>query len=302
MYTEELPQLREALISYLKHKNQLWILFDNIDKGWPTHGADEFDILLVRCLLEAARKIENSLRKDRIEAHLVVFLRNDVYELLVEQTPDRGKDTRVSLDWTDAEQLKELLRLRFAYSGMQGNISFRDAWVQICTPHIDGEPTEDYLLERSLMRPRNFINLVSYCRSYALNMGHTRITVDDIRKAEKQYSVDVSNEIGLEIRDVFPDGQDILYEFIRAGQRIKLADVYRIFDKANIPAARTRALFDTLLWFSFLGAVVEKYVYYAYTVHYDMKKLRKLANDFQDLNLEMEINRAFWPFLELEPS
>jgi hypothetical protein len=302
MYTQELPKLREALIAYLKNKDALWILFDNIDKGWPTHGADATDILLVRCLLEAARKIENNLRKEDIEAHLVVFLRNDVYELLVEQTPDRGKDTRVSLDWTDAEQLKELLRLRFVYSGIQNNTSFRDAWVQICTPHIDGEPTEDYLLERSLMRPRNFINLVSYCCSYAINMGHDRITVDDIRKAEKQYSVDVSNEIGLEIRDVFREAQDILYEFIYTGPRIKLADVYAIFDKVSIPTDRTKALLDTLLWFGFLGAVVGSNVYYAYTVHYDMKKLRKLASDFQDVNIEIEINRAFWPFLEIAPS
>lgn len=302
MYMQELPKLRDTLTSYLKHKDELWILFDNIDKGWPTHGADSTDILLVRCLLEAARKIENNLRKEEIEAHLVVFLRNDVYELLVEQTPDRGKDTRVSLDWTDAEQLKELLRLRFAYSGIPKNMSFRDAWVQICTPHIDGEPTEDYLLERSLMRPRNFINLVSYCRSYALNMGHERITVDDIRKAEKQYSVDVSNEIGLEIRDVFREAQDILYEFIHTGPRLKLSDVYATLSKAGIPADQTKTLFDTLLWFGFLGAVAGSDVYYAYTVHYDMKKLRKLAGDFQNLNMEMEINRAFWPFLEIAPS
>ena len=300
LFTQQLPKLRDALIGYLKHKDELWILFDNIDKGWPTHGADPTDILLVRCLLEAARKIEQALRKEDLEAHLLVFLRNDVYELLVDGTPDRGKESRVSLDWTDADQLKELLRLRFVYSGVPGSTSFRDVWAQVCTSLIDGEPTEDYLVDRSLMRPRNFINLVTYCRSYALNVGHDKITIDDIRKAEHQYSADVSNEIGLEIRDVFHEAQDILYEFIGKGPRVKLSDVYAIFKRTKIPDNRQDALLRTLLWFGFLGTVVSGNVYYSYSVHYDMKKLTRLAEDFQKMDLEMEIHRAFWPFLEIK--
>lgn len=77
------------------------------------------------------------------------------------------------------------------------------------------------------------------------------------------------------------------------GPRIRLSDVNAIFEKVNIPIERSKSLLETLLWFGFLGVVVGKDVvgrdaYYAYTVHYDMKKLRKLAGDFLHPGTEME--------------
>src|ERR1700730_2158138 len=33
----------------------------------------------------------------------MIFLRNDIYELLLEKTPDRGKQTRVLIDWNQPD-------------------------------------------------------------------------------------------------------------------------------------------------------------------------------------------------------
>ena len=61
------------------------------------------------------------------------------------------------------------------------------------------------------MRPRYLINLVSYCKSHAVNLRHSRIEVDDVERGLLSYSSDSVAEIGLDRRDVLPEAEDVLY-------------------------------------------------------------------------------------------
>ncbi len=302
IYRHDIGTLREELIRYLHLKKDVWILFDNIDKGWPTKGVQPADILVLRGLLDATRDIERLLRRKRIATFTVVFVRNDVYELLVEETPDRGKESKVSLEWTDPDLLKELLRRRLiANPGVDRSITFEGMWTSIATSHIDGEKSDDYLIEMSLMRPRYLINLVNYCRANAVNLSHPKISEADIRKAVREYSADVGNEIGLEVRDVFPRANDILYGFLGAPTHLPLSGVHDRFREAQVPEKDFAALLEVLLWFAFFGVVVPgKEIQYSYTVFYDMKKLRKIAGDLSNPDTVFAIHRAFQPFLEIQ--
>ena len=163
----------------------------------------------------------------------IIFLRNDVYELLVDESPDRGKESRVSLDWSDSERLREFIRLRFVSNKMQQDISFQSAWNSVCVSHIDGEDTAEYLIQRSLMRPRYFLTLINHCKSNAVNFRHSKILEKDIKKACETYSADLVNEIGLEIRDVFPDAEDILYYFIAKPSVLSLSDIKHVLERST---------------------------------------------------------------------
>lgn len=79
---------------------------------------------------------------------------------------------------------------------------------------IRGEEPSEVRVELSLMRPRNLINLVEYCRSNAVNLGRDKIGEDDVAKAIDTYLHDVCMEIGLETRDVFPIEDGALYAFV----------------------------------------------------------------------------------------
>jgi hypothetical protein len=57
LFREDIPHLDSAVANYLRDKKQVWLLVDNLDKGWPTRGATTADILLIRTLLEAMRKL-----------------------------------------------------------------------------------------------------------------------------------------------------------------------------------------------------------------------------------------------------
>ena len=36
MYTHDIKRLRELISNYLQRKEAVWVLFDNLDKGWST--------------------------------------------------------------------------------------------------------------------------------------------------------------------------------------------------------------------------------------------------------------------------
>jgi hypothetical protein len=303
IFKHEIPELRDHLVEYLKRKDGVVVLFDNIDKGWPTRGITSTDIVILRGLLEASRKLERLFQARDINFSFSVFLRNDVYEFLVGESPDRGKESRVSLDWTDPDLLRELLRRRLVYNGIPSTASFDDAWRRISVSHLRGEDSTEYLVERSLMRPRNFLRLINYCKSNAVNLGHEKFGADDIEKATANFSADIVNEIALEIRDVFPAAEDIPYYFIAAKPQMSVAEVRAILDQTPLTVAEYDAVIEALMWFGFLGILHTKdgshQETYIYDVYYDMKKLQYLAGGLGQGNMRVCIHRAFWPFLEI---
>lgn len=303
IYKHDIPKLKRELTDYLQHKKHIWILFDNLDKGWPTRGVEPTDIVILRALLDAARKIEQMLAQHHVEAHSVVFVRNDVYEHLVEGSPDRGKHGKVSLDWTDPDLLREFLRRRIVHGVMAQDEPFQRAWPQICISHVHGEDSSEYLIERSLLRPRNLLTLLAYAKSSAVNLGHTKITEEDIDKACRTYSADLGNDIGLEIRDVFPEAEDVLYYFIDAPSILTISEIKERLLSLSLAPERLTQLVEMLLWFAFLGVVApigsEERGIFIYDVQYDMKKLRFLAEGLKDDSVSLRIHKAFRPFLEI---
>ncbi len=207
-------------------------MFDNLDKGWATNGVSDEDALIVKCLLDATRKLEQTLRPKGIDVRCAVFIRNDVYSLVVSETSDRSKESVVSLDWNNPDHLREMLlrRLRFRKIGAKV-ATFEEAWRTICVSHMpDGEETAQFLIDRSLMRPRFLINLVNHCKSNAVNSGHMKIEHVDIEKGLAAYSTDLIYDIGFEIRDVLPEAEDVLYQFLGSQSEVRAADLLVILE------------------------------------------------------------------------
>ena len=245
--------------------------------------------------------MEKYLRKGETDCHGIVFLRNDVYELLVEHTIDRGKTSKVLLDWTDADLLREVLRRRLVASdAMKDAVKFEAIWATICVSHVDGEESSSYLIDRCLMRPRSLLDLLHFCKSHAVNLGHSKIEVDDIKQGEASYSSDLLVNVGFEIRDIFPAAVDFLYEFIGIKAHITLGELKALYESGKIPEEQREKLLDLLLWYGFLGVVREDgEIAYIYSVKYDMKRLKALVRKQEENIVLYFINPAFWSGLEI---
>lgn len=297
LYKHDVRALEEQLIDYMKHKGVLWLLFDNIDKGWPSSGLEHDDLLIIRALIEATRKIERSFSKrGDIEVRSIVFLRNDVYELLVQETSDRGKEAKVLLDWTDPDLLRELIRLRIV-ANMATDADFHTAWLNICTSHYQGEETSQYLIDRSLMRPRFLIDLINQCKSFAINLNHAVIQGEDIEKGLTAFSTDLLSDIGYEIGDVFPKAKDVLYGFINSKSFVSKDDVHRCIKEFELAGDEASKVFNLLLWHGFIGVRIgNEDTKYIYNFNYNMKLLDGVIKKNESTVL-FGVHPAFWPAL-----
>lgn len=297
IHKHDVATLRDNLIEYLQFKNGLWILFDNLDKGWPPHGVTAADVLTLRCLMDAVNKIERMMTRRDLDCHGVIFIRNDVFDLLQASTSDRGKVSQVLLDWTDSDLLREMLRRRLI-SDLDQEPPFNQIWPRVCASHIGAEESSQYLIERSLMRPRGLLDLVQYCRGHAVNMGHSKIEPSDIIQGEDSYSSELLVNIGFEIQDVMPISRDILYEFIEEQATLSERRVQELIEpKVGLEWER---LLDLLLWYGFLGIVRGESVRYIYDVKYDHKRLKAIAAKRETEFVRYAINPAFWKALEVK--
>jgi hypothetical protein len=222
-----------------------------------------------------------------------------VYSLLLEATPDRGKEVRASLDWSEPELLREMLKRRLVYNGMQKAAPFEQLWRNICASLIDGEESFQYLIERSMMRPRFLLNLISHCRGFAVNFGHEKLEVEDIRKGLETFSTDLVYDIDLEIRDVLPFAVDVLYSFFGKSARLT-GDEINLLLGSRFDAKDVARVIDVILWYGVLGVIRPSgELAFIYSVNYDMRRLMALLTMTAPDKPAFYINPVFWPGLEI---
>ena len=118
------------------------------------------------------------------------------------------------LDWTDQDLLRELVRLRIVANGLDKSLSIEKVWPMVSVPYYRGEDSLQYLIDRSLMRPRFLLNLINQCKASAVNLRHPKIHEDDIEKGASSFSVDVLTDVEYEMNDVSPGAGHALYAFI----------------------------------------------------------------------------------------
>jgi hypothetical protein len=294
VYTHDIKQLRELISNYLHRKEAVWVLFDNLDKGWSTQGVDVIDAVVLRCLVDAGRRIEREMRRAGHVVHCIVFVRNDVYDHLMRNSPDYGKEMRATLDWSDADMLREMLRLRLV-SGLGADldkVDFPTVWHELCASHYQGEDTSTYLINRSLMRPRNLLKIFNHCRGFATNFNRQKIEEADIEKGLKAYSADLLEELDRELTDVFPEARDLLYHFLDAPAVLTPAELAAILRGAGVD--NHEKMTDFLLYYGVLGIQAGDADYFIFNVNYDLKVLKIRAERGKDA-IRYTVNRAFWP-------
>ncbi|MBS4045655.1 MAG: hypothetical protein KG075_04875 [Alphaproteobacteria bacterium] len=302
LHSHDLRKLIELISEYLKHKESVWILFDNLDKGWSTQGVEVIDTIVLRCLIDAGRKVEREMRRDGHAFNCIIFVRNDVYDHLMKNSADYGKEMRATLDWTDVDLLKEMLRLRFV-SGLDGKVEkmpFENIWPQVCVPHFQGEETSAYFIERCLMRPRNLLKIFNHCRGFATNFSRQKIDTTDIDKGLRAYSQDLVSELDHELTDVFPTARSILYKFVDAPSELTRARLFSIIGSTDFPVGQVEKVVEFLLYYGVIGIRSNEKDHFIYDVNYNLKMLEVRANREGDATVFV-INPAFWPALGIVP-
>ncbi len=299
LYIHDLGALQRQISAYLEKKRAVWVFFDNLDKGWSTQGVEVIDAIVLRCLVDAGRRIEREMRRNSHEFHCIVFVRNDVYDHVMRNSPDYGKEMRATLDWSDADMLREMLRLRLASNLPEPsrNTDFFTIWRQLCDSHYAGEESSAYLIDRSLLRPRNLLKIFNHCRGFATNFQRPKITSEDITKGLLAYSQDLIEELDRELTDVFPAARDLLYHFLDSSAVISSEELIKILKAANIDSDFHEKVIEFLMYYGVLGIRSADRDYFIYGVNYDLRQLKIRAG--RNISAPYLINPAFWPGLNI---
>ena len=164
-------------------QKKVYILIDRLDENWVE---DELRYKLIRSLIETIKKFR------KIEpVKIVISLRTDLLNRVLEKTRDSGfqKEKYTSLFLTlgwKKDQLEEMLdkRINFLlrHKYTSGDVSFLD----IFPAKMDKISSLEYIIDRTLLRPRDAIVFVNECFKEA--QGKTEITASMVKLAEKTYS------------------------------------------------------------------------------------------------------------------
>lgn len=157
----------------------LYLLVDQIERIWSNDS--DSDTMVVGVLL--ASKFVHSKWP---WARCVVFLRADIYEKLQFADRDKFRGDEFHINW-DQKQLLQLLEAR-AGASSSGTVTPERLWTQVFPSGVGEQDTKTYLVGRTLMRPRDIIQLCNACRDTAKTNGNPCVSEEDVRQALALYS------------------------------------------------------------------------------------------------------------------
>ena len=290
MYEDHIPKLREHVASFHDAFDTIYILADDLDKGWPPRRVESHDASMIRHLIESLGRIRRELKKKKVDFRHFVFLRSDIYEKLVEVTSDRGKYNSIRVDWSDREQIMHMLRERVCSNFPESEKQY--AWDALNPLLSTGRPAIDTMIESSLRRPRFLIDLCERAVSAAINRGHAFVTDNDIEEGLRQMSLYLVSDFGYEIRDVAGTPENIFYSFLGLSDLLTEKEISSALIRSHkdIDIGGT---IELLLWYGFLGIVgPDDQPIYIYDRDYDYRRLDAERSSDTDETL-YAVNPAF---------
>jgi energy-coupling factor transporter ATP-binding protein EcfA2 len=208
---EEIEHLLDDLDEICRTR-RITFLVDELDRGWD---ASEDAVAFVAGLFAAAMAINQRTANIRV----LVSLRRELYEQIPSLYEDAQKvrDTLETIEWDEA-QLLELIARRIAYSASETqSLQPSERWSAVFADTLEyrGNKSFNYMVDRTLYRPREMILFCTEARDEALKRG-TRppLNYKTISGAEYRYSEGRLKDIAAEYRFEFP-GLDTVFETFR---------------------------------------------------------------------------------------
>ena len=140
------PRLRDFVV---REDITIFIVADDLDKHWRPGTQQSIDMLIG--LIDEADRLQRYFG-DQLK--VVMFLREDIFDVLAQADEDLPKRNYLRMEWT-VSNLKHLVAARLAM-GMEDHDpddpDDEDIWAAIFPDVIDGIKSSDYILSRVLPR------------------------------------------------------------------------------------------------------------------------------------------------------
>jgi Cdc6-like AAA superfamily ATPase len=202
------------------------MLIDKVDTNWNLIRKESVDLLVG--LVKETHRLNQEFGDG---LHILLFLRDDIYDILRRFDQDLDKKDRCDIQWEKSE-LIEFIGRRISLGFSSSPIALDESawhrtWENIFHPTVKGKPVTDFIIERTLMRPRDVLIYCRKCLELAQNRRRVLITEQDVLDAESEYSLDRLFNIGTEYLINYPGLSDFLLDcFTGSSQNLKEDDLY----------------------------------------------------------------------------
>jgi len=202
---QSLLQGQKSIVGYLaQHLSQdkqkkVVVHIDDLDKSWFENTNVHYDF--IGALLEAFKEL---LRISTVK--VLISIRTDILEGVYEnrlKQDEKDLSLILPVEWSQ-EGIQDLLDVRInhllknKYAKKQ-NPYFKDVF----DAEVNGVPADEFILERTMLRPRDAIDFVNICFNKA--QGNTVISEDNIIEAEESYYVSRKQALAKEWGGLYPE-------------------------------------------------------------------------------------------------
>lgn len=255
IYSQDIKDLREAVLSYLRLKGFVLFLMDNLDRFWTPGGFGSDDALIVVGLTESMQEIQRKFHRGGLDFRWVIFVRSDVYEFLVRGMADYGKLGVESIEWADRALLGRLFQQRLTGNLPKGSPPWEKLWRDASVQIVGGKPILDFLTDGCMMRPRYMIRLFETARRRAITFDRRTIMEEDYFAAQKELGWQVLEDLDREVVDLVPDGGAFLFELLQERDELT-PEKFRYFCGTRLKNSEdVDRLLDVMLWNGSIGVL-----------------------------------------------
>ncbi|MBZ0152153.1 MAG: DNA repair protein [Candidatus Eisenbacteria bacterium] len=211
-------------------QKRYFVVIDRLDEDWVE---DTLRLRLIRALIETARdfrKVHN--------AKVVIALRSDLIARVFRQTRDAGfqeekyESLYLRIRWTKARltdmlslRLTHLVRRKYSPKAPVSLAELLPASIKSGPGRGQKEPGVDFLLSRTLMRPRDAIAFLNQLIRHA--DGRAAFEVSTVRTAEGEHSRDRLKSLQVEWHSLYPELLAVATRLLGSGpSTLTVGDLY----------------------------------------------------------------------------
>jgi len=222
---EEITELLENLKA-LTNRKPIVFLIDELDKGWD---ASEDAKAFVGGLFQASITLNQLSSNFRV----IVSLRRELYDNipLLYEDYQKYNDTFEVIEW-DKSSLFKLITKRIGFSLSQlEKKSDLVKWNTVFTDQINGKESYEYIIERTLNRPRELIQFCIDSKTRAEEIRSDKIDINAIVTSEVKYSDKRTKDIATEYKFQYPNLLNLFELFRGKSSLISRKDLEELFSK-----------------------------------------------------------------------
>jgi hypothetical protein len=303
LHANIIPNLVSAICKSLLNKVQIVVLIDNLDKAWDRSNNSRFLSYFFLGLLSALRRISNDFKnrveqKEAIKMSVCVFVRADIFQMVLEQAREPDKIQFFPLRWDDPSHLMSLAdaRIKVATNLQGSDIPAKLIWEKFFKIEVFGLPLFDHIFSVILPRPRDLLYFLRASIMAAVNRRHVKVLEEDLEKAEEDYSNFAYQSMLVELRERFPFIDKILDEFLGFESIVDITVLENVIKKYITEGISTDDTIKHLCLCSFLEIDVPKRGFNLVNDEHEFVRFYKAASNIEQRTgkkLAFRIHRAF---------